>query len=561
MSKPRYELVQEMILAHKLGVRTDSAAMLAGFLEIVWRLDPADVEDAICDGPGDKGIDGLAVDDGLREIAVFQAKWYQSVDREQSDPELRDLVGSAKYFDSAATVDELIRSRPRPELLNLLRRQDIRTRVDEGIQSKRFVFVTNGVLNADGERYVEAAGAGGTLLDVWDLPRLAAVAARTRAPELLPDRITLHASSPPTAASLDHDTQFAVALVTADQLVALPGIADLSLFARNVRLSVGRTRINKEIEKTIEDQTEHPLFPAYHNGLTMLTNRLEITGEDVQLHGITVVNGCQSLLALYEHRAVLTPELRVLVKVVRVEPDSGLTDKVTYRSNNQNPVDIRDQRSTDPIQRDLQQQVKDGYGQEIWFGIRAGELVPRGLAILDNQTAAQLILALYRGEPWNAVRKVRLFDQDYRRIFNRDIDAHHLYLLYRIRLIVDAARNQLDGELQASFAAVRLTIAHCCALVLRESEWGAQLLDSPQRWLPELKDAVDEALARTVAEIVDSVNFFVGQERKERGDEYDPKVAFKSRDGVDRVAREVLRDARRHAERDKASIFDVRPVR
>ena len=40
MSKPHYDLVQEMSEPHKLGVRTDSAAMLAGFLEIVWRLDP-----------------------------------------------------------------------------------------------------------------------------------------------------------------------------------------------------------------------------------------------------------------------------------------------------------------------------------------------------------------------------------------------------------------------------------------------------------------------------------------------------------------------------------------
>jgi hypothetical protein len=293
----------------------------------------------------------------------------------------------------------------------------------------------------------------------------------------------------------------------------------------------------------------------------MLTNRLDIAGEEIRLDGIAVVNGCQSLLALHRLQAAITPELRVLVKVVRVQPDSALTDKVTYRSNNQNPVDIRDQRSTDPIQRDLQAQVKASYGGELWFGIRAGEPVARGLAILDNQSAAQLILALYRGEPWNAVRKVRLFDEDYRRIFNRDINAHRLYLLHRIRIVVDAAREELDGELQASFAAVRLTIAHCAGLVLKQSALGTQLLETPERWLPDLNQAVDQALSRTVSEIIDSVNFFVGQERKERGDEYDPKVAFKSRDGVDRVAREVVRDARRHAERDKASVFDVAPVR
>ncbi len=536
--------------------------MLAGFLEIVWRLDPEDVEDAICDGPGDKGIDGLAVDNDLDEIVVFQAKWYQTVDRVQSDPDLRDLVGAAKYFESGATVDELIRSRPRQELLQLVQRQEIRRRVADGTQSRRFVFVTNGVLNVDGQRYIDAAAAGGTTLDVWDLPRLAAVAERTRRPELRPDRVTFVASSEPTTSTLDGDTQLAVALVSADQLVALPGIADLSLFDRNVRLGIGKTRINKEIANTIREQGEHALFPAYHNGLTVLTKGLEIRGNEVHLDGITVVNGCQSLLALHHNQTSLTPALRILVKIVRVAPDSDLTDKVTVRSNDQNPVDIRDQLSTDPIQRDLQAKVAQDYGTEFWFGIRAGEPVrPVGLAVLDNQSAAQLILALYRGEPWNAVRKVRLFDEDYRRIFNRDINAHRLYLIHRLRLIIDAARPQLALDLRASFAAVRLTIAHCAALVLRDAELGRQLLDTPQRWLPDLNAAVDDALARMIAEIVDSINFFVEQERKARPDGYDPKVAFKNSGDVERVARDVRRDARRHAERDRASVFDVAPAR
>lgn len=76
------------------------------------------------------------------------------------------------------------------------------------------------------------------------------------------------------------------------------------------------------------------------------------------LDGVSVVNGCQSLLALYNNRTHLTPELKLLVKVIELGESLDLVDSITYRTNNQNPVNARDLRSTDPIQRDLQAQVR-----------------------------------------------------------------------------------------------------------------------------------------------------------------------------------------------------------
>ena len=76
----------------------------------------------------------------------------------------------------------------------------------------------------------------------------------------------------------------------------------------------GPHKINREIERTINDQAEHALFPAYHNGLTMLTNQLEVAGNELRLDGITVVNGCQSLLALHRNQCAVSDGLRVLVK-------------------------------------------------------------------------------------------------------------------------------------------------------------------------------------------------------------------------------------------------------
>src|SRR5690606_40109780 len=65
---------------------------------------------------------------------------------------------------------------------------------------------------------------------------------------------------------------------------------------------------------------------------------------------------------------------------------------------------------------------------------------------LENSLAAQLIMAAYLNEPWSAVRKVRLFDQDFRRIFNRTVTADRLYLLHLLDSAVVSRRADLRSE-------------------------------------------------------------------------------------------------------------------
>ena len=54
----------------------------------------------------------------------------------------------------------------------------------------------------------------------------------------------------------------------AEDFLKLGGIADGSLFAQNVRLSLGNTKVNKDIVQTLSDQAKHLFFPMYHNGIT-----------------------------------------------------------------------------------------------------------------------------------------------------------------------------------------------------------------------------------------------------------------------------------------------------
>ena len=93
MPQREYHLIEEEIAALQRGSRTKSAALLAWFLAAVWRVEPEDIDDAICDGPGDKGIDGLIVDDTLEEITILQSKYRDGVDAGQGDADLERLLG------------------------------------------------------------------------------------------------------------------------------------------------------------------------------------------------------------------------------------------------------------------------------------------------------------------------------------------------------------------------------------------------------------------------------------------------------------------------------------
>jgi hypothetical protein len=556
-----HQIIQDELQPFHTGTRTESAALLTWFLEAVWRIEPEDVDDAICDGPGDKGIDGLLIDDDLREITVLQTKHKVNATGQQGDLDLKNLVGAAAYFANVSTVDGLLASHPNAELTKLLSRLKIREKVADGAHATRLIFVTDGVLDAAGQSYVDSMREHVPPLEVWDQARLAAVARRTRRPDLLDEIFELNAISPPTVIATAGAVQLAVGIVPAQQLLALPGLDDLSLFARNVRLSEGRTRINRELGFTVDDPSEHELFTAFHNGLTILTHGLTVTGNRLRLEGVTVVNGCQSLLTLREHQAKVSDQLRLLVKVVRVEPHTDLADKITYRSNNQNPVDIRDQRSTDAVQRDLQAQMAEHYGTRLFFAIREGER-PTALATLDNKTAAQFLMAVYLREPWNAVRKVRLFDTDYRRIFDHTVNAHKLFLLSLFVEIVDERRDELDAQLRASFASIRFALAFLLSQVLRKSDRGSQLLDFPERWFPDQIADVKNALTPLAQQIVRSVNHYVAsesQEAAEKGEDFDPKVAFKSRTAVGHLEHQVISLTERLAMEVPNYWFDLEP--
>lgn len=556
-----YALLNEEVAALKVGNRTDGAALLAWFLESVWRLDPEDVPTAICDGPSDKGIDALIVDEDAAEIIVFQSKWRQDPAKStQGDSEIKAFVGVSDYFKSVETFDALLSSSPNIELKQLLSRQKVRDQIADEATAVRLVFVTNAELDTAGQGYIDARATLSPPIEIFTGMTLIDIAEQTQRPALRPESVVLSGESAPIVASLTQTERMAISLIPASQLIKLPGIADQTLFSRNVRYSVGRTRINNALRETVLDNSEHRLFPAFHNGLTLLTEKLDPSGNDIRLKGVGVVNGCQSLTTLYQEADHITDSLSLLVKVVEVPSDGRVADKITYRSNNQNAVTLRDQRSNDKASRALQAEINRAFGGQYFLQLKQGENRPAGAVALDVTTVAQVVMAIYLSEPWSAIRKLRLFDEDFRRIFSKSLTAHRAILAFRIDQALLEQRGNLRADLVSSYAAIRFTLLHLVAQLLRESPAGMELLATPEKWInnPDTLAEVDTALEDMIDEVINTVNFFVD----ERADDpaFDPKVTFKSQAGVKRLEQDVIRDAARQAKRGTSYLFSVSPT-
>lgn len=208
--KSAYRVIADEIKPQRVGSRTQSAALLAWFLQMVWRMEDADVDDAICDGGGDKGIDALVVDDELREITIFQSKYKRKASGTQGDKDLKSLVGAERYFETEQTVDGLLDSAPNQELRDLIIRNEVRQKVADGAHVNRLVFVTNGKLDRSGRDYVKTVNTGsGSPFEVWDSPRLGPVARRTKRPELRRDEVKLVGIAPAIKTSLNEKVDMA----------------------------------------------------------------------------------------------------------------------------------------------------------------------------------------------------------------------------------------------------------------------------------------------------------------------------------------------------------------
>lgn len=95
------------------------------------------------------------------------------------------------------------------------------------------------------------------------------------------------------------------------------------IFRFNPRGPFGANKVNKEIERTLQDEIMKRHFHLLNNGLTVVCDSVEYNSQaaTLHIHNFQVVNGCQTVFTLFMERQHITENVLVGTRVVE-----GLTN-------------------------------------------------------------------------------------------------------------------------------------------------------------------------------------------------------------------------------------------
>ncbi|MFX0199084.1 MAG: AIPR family protein [Candidatus Hodarchaeota archaeon] len=546
-----YPAILNHIRTHIAGSRTESEAFLIWFLEHFYRLDETDAYDSVCDGPDDKGIDGVYVDDNLERIDILQSRLVRSGKKALGDVQLKEFVGTLAQFRDPTKVEEIARTTSNVELRNLLLSEEVSTKIKNGY-NLRGVFVTNAQRDKNAELYLSSQ----PNLVLYDHDELLS--------SYIPPGPTVPMTKSVTFDLYGHDyveyhvggIRTIIAPLNATQLIQLDGLASGALFVWNVRQSLGRTKVNKEIAKSIEDPAEHMNFLLYHNGLTILCSSISKHDDKITISGYAVVNGCQSLTSLYDNRNKVSEDLRILSRLIELSPDSDLAAKITHHSNNQNPINARDLQSNSVIQRRLQNEFQSQFAGQVFYRIKRGEQT-RLPVIVDNEDAGRALLAFDLQEPWTCHQTYKLFDELHSDIFGRpEVNSKRIFVLTNIYDVVSEAVPKLENELMARYRLTKYFLLFLLRRVLELDSVGQAFCRKPEDFLREMNgiQRIRQCILRVLEDLIIDLNAEL-RDREKNGQPIDYKRELKSPGPVRLLERAIIPQYQKAVSRERATSF------
>jgi len=403
------------------------------FLVVKTVLDLSDEEalDCLTEGGNDFGIDAVHVgdvEDGEFVVTLFQGKYKQKLAGNANFPQdgVEKAIQAIRYLfdpDAIITTNK-----------NLTKRiEEIRSLVRDGhIPRARMVLCNNGLKLSDAaQQLIECAGLPSNQVS-WQHVGHDDVVGMLQASRQVDD--TLRLTGKAIVEDLDYCRVLIGKIPVREIEVLFNRHGDL-LLERNVRRFLGLrgNRVNKGIEYTLRTEAERGNFYFYNNGITLLCrkfsyNALQSENYQVRVEGLQIINGGQTCKTIQQTLATLAgadtgmEKAFVLVRLYELPSDAGdLVRSITYATNSQNPVDLRDLRSNDPKQKSLETAIRDlGYT----YHRHRSSTVPITPLDISSATAAEAVLSVWRRRPHQAKFYGREhFGKLYDLIFTDDLNA------------------------------------------------------------------------------------------------------------------------------------------
>lgn len=215
--------------------------------------------------------------------------------------------------------------------------------------------------------------------------------------------------------------------VSVQEIHQLFSIHGDKLLERNIRRYLGlhTNRVNTAIHATLCDPGKSDKFYFYNNGITVVCDKFDYnafqkTDYKVQIRNMQVINGgqtCKTIQETLDHMQQdgVGNSAYVMIRVYQLaETDKDFIQDITYATNSQNPVDLRDLHSNDQIQKQLEIGITDlGYSYK-----RQREEGGSGPSVVTSSIVAESVLAIWRMCPHQAkFRRKDHFGKLYDEIF------------------------------------------------------------------------------------------------------------------------------------------------
>ena len=225
-----------------------------------------------------------------------------------------------------------------------------------------------------------------------------------------------------------------------------------SLFEKNIRrfLGINKNRVNEDIKRTLVDNDRKNNFFFYNNGITMVCTKFSynaLASENwiVKIDDMQIINGGQTCKTIQEtvndNATIDYFQVYVLLRLyeVSVGDDDGVVSDITIATNSQNPVDLRDLKANEELQRNLEIAIKElGYTyKRKREGVSTSDAIP-------SSVAAEAVYAIWRKRPHDAkFKRNELFGRFYYEIFD-NLNAAQLVIAVLIYRFCDNQRKKVS---------------------------------------------------------------------------------------------------------------------
>lgn len=407
-----------------------STAFVLLAVKTVLDLPDDEALDCLTEGGNDFGIDAVHVgdvEDGEFVVTMFQGKYKRDLTGDSNFPQngVEKAIQAIRFlFDPDAEITT------NAGLTRHL--EEIRSLVRDGhIPRVRMVLGNNGLTwKNEAQQLIDLAAFPRDQVG-WEYVNHDVIVSLLQTTKQVDDVLRL--SGRAIVEDLDYSRVLVGKIPVREIEVLFNKHGDL-LLERNIRRFLGLqgNRVNQGIDHTLRTETERGNFYFYNNGITLLCRKFNhnaLQGENfqVRVEGLQIINGGQTCKTIQATLASLAgadagmERAFVLVRLYELPSDSAdLVRSITYATNSQNPVDLRDLKSNDSKQKSLETAMRD-----LGFTYRRhrseASLRPEDIS---SATAAEAVLSVWRSRPHQAKFNGREhFGRLYDLIFSDDLNA------------------------------------------------------------------------------------------------------------------------------------------